>query len=284
MRFASAAAALAATALLVAPAASHAITETYGVDIYMSAPTVQGTAITNSVTVESFNLASTGACPESIAIGAVSGDCLVEVAGTYGGASADADDATPTTGGSGSNYASTSGPSTTITIDLTQPAKYLGLWWSAGSASNVVELYSGEDRVAYMTTSTLMSLLETGGVTSVGGTDYNTSDYYGNPRDNSLASAEPFLYLNLYGTGGASFDRIVLSGGGFEFDNIAVSDLAQVPGNGEVGVEFIAGENAPAAEEETEELAETGVNAGALFGFAVLAIAAGAVAMRRRVS
>ncbi len=284
MRFAPVAAALAATALLVAPAASHAITETYGVDIYMSAPTVQGTAITNSVTVESFNLASTGACPASIAIGAVSGDCLVEVAGTYGGASADADDATPTTGGSGSNYASTSSPSTTITIDLSQPAKYLGLWWSAGSASNVVELYSGEDRVAYMTTSTLMSLLETGGVTSVGGTDYNTSDYYGNPRDNSLASAEPFLYLNLYGTGGASFDRIVLSGGGFEFDNIAVSDLAQVPGNGEVGVEFIAGENAPAAEEETEELAETGVNAGALFGFAVLAIAAGAVAMRRRVS
>lgn len=270
----------ASAALLIVPAASMAVTETYGVDIYMSAPTVQGTAITNSVTTESFNALPTGECPASIAIGGLVGDCTVEVAGTYGGASADATDASPTTGGSGSNYMSTSAPSTTITIDLTEPAKYLGLWWSAGSPSNVVELYSNGERVAYMTTASLITMLESGSVSSVGGTDYATADYYGNPRDNSLASSEPFLYLNLYGTGGAAFDQIVLSGGGFEFDNIAVSDLAQEPGAGEVGVEFIEGENAPVVDDTTDELAETGFESGAVLALAGIALIAGFV--RRR--
>jgi hypothetical protein len=279
MRILSISAAVASLALIASPAV--AITEDFGVDIYMSAPTVQGTAITSGVTIETFNLWQSGdTCPASISLGDVTGDCNIEAVGTYGGASADGDDPTPTTGGSGSNYASTANPSMEITIDLTEPAKYLGLWWSAGSPSNVVELYAGDERVAYMSTQTLMNLLESGSATSVGGTDYDTDDYYGNPRNNTLAASEPFLYLNLYGTGGASFDRIVLSGGGFEFDNIAVSDLEQTPGDGEVGVEFIEGENAPAAVEDT--LAETGFNGTGVLGFALLAVAAGAVALRRR--
>jgi hypothetical protein len=271
--------ATAVAALVFASVPSSAITTDYGVDIYMSSPTVQGTAITNSVTIETFNLYSTGdTCPVTIALGSVTGDCNVEPFGTYGGASADGDDPTPTTSGSGSNYASTGVPSQEITIDLTEPAKYLGLWWSAGSPSNVVELYAGDERVAYMSTASLMTLLETGSASSVGGTNVDTDDYYGNPRDNNLATKEPFLYLNLYGTGGASFDRIVLSGGGFEFDNIAVSDLAQVPGNSEVGVEFIAGENEPPA----APLADTGFDVQALVGVGLIAIAVGAVALRLR--
>lgn len=278
MRILSISAAVAGLALIATP--SVAVTEDFGVDIYMSAPTVQGSAIVSGLTAENFNTATAGACPASITIGTLSGDCAISAVGTYGGATADADDPTPTTGGAGSNYASTANPSTEMTIDLTEPAKYLGLWWSAGSASNVVELYSEGERVAYMSTQTLMTLLTSGAATSVGGTDYDTDDYYGNPRNRALAAAEPFLYLNLYGTGGASFDQIVLSGGGFEFDNIAVSDLEQVPGDGEVGVEFIAGENAPPAEEET--LAETGFNGAGALGFALLAVAAGTVALRRR--
>lgn len=265
-------------ALLLVGMPSTAVTTDYGVDIYMSAPQVQGTAITNSVTVESFNALSTGACPASIAMGNVSGDCSIEAVGTYGGATADADDPTPTTGGAGSNYASTGADSYEITIDLTEPAKYLGLWWSAGSPSNVVELYSGDDRVAYMSTQSLITLLDSGSVTTLGGYVYSSSDYNGNPRNNSLASEEPFLYLNLYGTGGASFDRIVLSGAGFEFDNIAVSDLAQEPSDGEIGVEFIAGENEP----PTNELADTGFDSANLVVAAFMALLFGAIAIRRR--
>jgi hypothetical protein len=279
MRVFSAAAAVAGLALIATPSA--AVTEDFGVDIYMSAPTVQGTAITTGLTTEDFNAATVGACAASIAIGTLSGDCAVSAVGTYGGATAAANVATPTTGGAGSNYASTAAPSTAMTIDLTEPAKYLGLWWSAGSASNVVELYSEGERVAYMSTTTLMNLLNSGSATSVGGAAYDTDEYRGNPRNYTLAPTEPFLYLNLYGTGGASFDQIVLSGGGFEFDNIAVSDLPQEPGAGEVGVQFIEGENAPPAEEE-EELAATGFDASGLVGLGLVAVAAGAAIVRRR--
>jgi hypothetical protein len=253
-------------------------TADFGVDIYMSAPFVQGTAVSTGLVTENFNSAATGDCPTTISIGTVSGDCAVSAVGDYGGASADANSSSPTTLGAGSNYASTSNPSTEITIDLDEPAKYLGMWWSAGSPSNTVELYSGADRVASMTTATLMTLLTGATVSSVDGPTYDTDDYRGNPRDGSAAE-EPFLYLNLYATGGASFDRVVLSGGGFEFDNIAVSDLQQTPTPYQVGVEFIPGENAPPAE---EDLASTGFDAQGLFGLALLAVAAGAVALRRR--
>lgn len=271
--------AVATAALVLATTPASALATSYGVDIYMSAPTVQGTAVTTSVTSESFNLLRSGPCPASISIGSVSGNCNVESAGDYGGATADATTATPTTGGSGSNYASTAGPSMTITIDLLEPAKYLGLWWSAGTDSNVVELFDGDERVATVSTEALMDLIETGSVTNEVGGTYNTSNYYGNPRNNSLASGEPFVYLNFYGTGGASFDRIVLSGGGFEFDNIAVSDLVQTPSDGEVSVQFIPGENAP-ADDNQERLANTGVDGtilpwlvAAAGGFAIVAVA-----------
>jgi hypothetical protein len=278
-----------AALLFMATPSTAVPTADFGVDIYMSAPFVQGPAVSTGLATENFNLAPAGACPTTISIGTVSGDCTVSAVSIYGGASADANNPAPTTGGAGSYYASTAAPSTEITIDLDEPAKYLGMWWSAGSPSNIVELYSGADRVASMTTATLMTLLTGATVGSVGGPTYDTDDYRGNPRNGS-APTEPFLYLNLYATGGASFDRIVLSGGGFEFDNIAVSDLEQTPTPYQVGVEFIAGENEPPAEEEegageeaeAEVLAATGFDNYGLFGFGLLAVAIGAIALRRR--
>jgi hypothetical protein len=205
-----------------------ALSTDFGIDIYMSAPTVQGSAA-SGIEQEDFNSQAAGACSSSLGIGTVSGGCEVSVAGDYGGASASAGDPAPTTSGSGSNYAYTSGGSTTMTIDLTEPARYLGFWWSAGSETNDVELYSGDDLVAQMSTQTLMTLLEAATVTTVAGGSYDSSDYFGNPRNTALAASEPFAYLNLYATGGAVFDRVVLSGVGFELDNLVVSNLAQTP-------------------------------------------------------
>jgi LPXTG-motif cell wall-anchored protein len=247
----------------------------------MSAPTVQGTAATGSLTSENFNTLPTGSCPASIQLGTVSGNCNVEVAGDYGGASAAADDPTPTTGGSGSNYMSTANPSMEITIDLTEPAKYLGLWWSAGTDANVLELYMGDERVASMTTSSIITLLENTSVTSIGGNTYDSEDYYGNPRNNN-ADWEPFLFLNLYATGGATFDRVVLSGSGFEFDNISTSDLAQTPASGEVPIEFIPGENPPPAPAPGPTLPETGLDMGLLMGLGIAALVVGIFLTRRR--
>lgn len=274
--------ATATAALLLASTPASALSTSYGVDIYMSSPTIQGTAVTTGLTTENFNSASTGACASIIGIGALSGDCNISVAGTYGGATADANVATPTTGGSGSNYPSTAVPSTTITIDLNEPAKYLGLWWSAGSPSNEIELYSEGELVAYMSTQTLIDLLAQGTVTTVGGSSIGTAAYNGNPRSNALPTSEPFLYINMYGTGGADFDQIKLIGGGFEFDNLAVSDLAQTPGSTEIGIEFVPGANDPANDEEP--LAKTGLDSTNLLGLGLVAtgLTVAAVALRRK--
>jgi LPXTG-motif cell wall-anchored protein len=141
-------------------------------------------------------------------------------------------------------------------------------------------MYSEGELVALMDTSALMDILAEESVSTVGGSLVTTSEFRGNPRNGTLAPTEPFLYLNLYGTGGATFDQVKLIGGGFEFDNIAVSDRAQVPGSTEIGIQFIAGENEPPA----EPLAKTGADGSTLLGLglaaAVLTVAA--VALRRK--
>ena len=274
-----------ATLLFVATPVS-ALNTSYGVDVYMSSPKVQGTAVTTGLTFEDFDVITAGACPETIAIGAIVGNCNVGNAASYGGASTDADDATPTTSGVGSRYATTAtdggSPATfQFTIVLNEPAKYLGLWWSAGSPGNTIEMYSEGELVASITVDGILDLLSGTTVNTVGNTSVNTVDYDGNPRDTSLSPGEPFLYLNLYSTGGAAFDEIKLIGVGFEFDNIAVSDLPQVPGSTEIAVDFIPGENEPPAE---EPLANTGMGETNLIalGITVVGLAAAAVALRRK--
>jgi hypothetical protein len=280
--------ATATAALLLASTPSSALSTSYGVDVYMSSPKVQGTAVTTGLTFEDFDAFTAGACPATIAIGTIVGNCNVGNAASYGGASTDADDATPTTSGVGSRYATTAtdggSPATyEFTIDLNEPAKYLGLWWSAGSPGNTIEMYSEGELVASVTVDGILTLLEGATVTTVGNTSVNTIDYEGNPRDVTLSAGEPFLYLNLYGTGGAAFDQIKLIGGGFEFDNIAVSDQTQVPGSTEIPVEFIPGANEPPAENE-EPLASTGMGDTNLLGLGltVAGLAAAAVALRRK--
>jgi LPXTG-motif cell wall-anchored protein len=260
-----------------------ALATEFGVDIYMSAPTVQGSAA-SGIEQEEFNSQAAGACSSSLGVGTVSGGCEVSVRGDYGGASASAGDPSPTTLGVGSNYAYTSGGSTTMTIDLAEPARYLGFWWSAGSETNDVELYSGDELVGQMSTQTLMTLLEAATVTTVAGGSYDSSDYFGNPR-NGAAPTEPFAYLNLYATGGAVFDRVVLSGVGFEFDNLVVSNLAQTPLTSEVPIEFIPGENAPPAPVTPEaELPKTGIDAAGIILFAGILMSLGVVAITRRLA
>jgi hypothetical protein len=277
--------ATATAALLLVSAPASALSTDFGVDIYMSSPKVQGTAVTTGLTTEDFNAISAGACPATIAIGTITGNCTVGLVASYGGASTNANDATPTTTGSGSNYASTATDGGTpaafeFSVDLAEPAKYLGLWWSAGSPGNTIELYSDGELVASITVDGILDLLSGTTVTTVGGGSVDTEDYDGNPRDTSLSPGEPFLYLNLYATGGAAFDSISLIGGGFELDNIAVSNLPQVPGSTEVPVEFIAGENEPPA--VTPPLAETGFDGQTVLGLGLIAVAAGAVALRRK--
>jgi len=281
---------LSAAVIAALPLSSAQAEVDYGVHVYMSAPKVQGTPLTNNFTTETFDSFEAGALPTALSIGTVNGTGRIDDGGDYGGASST--NSIPVTGGVSSRYMTTFNNANSellpIAIDLASPAKYLGLWWSAGSPSNQVKFFSGGQEVASMTTAALMTKLSAPTQSAKDGTTtYTSTDYFGNPV-NGLAASEPFVYLNVYAIGGTSFDRVELSGGGFEFDNITVSDLENEPASSLVDVEFIPGLFEPVVEDTenettdtgTEEtLADTGADTSAL-GFGALGLMiAGALAL-----
>jgi hypothetical protein len=101
------------------------------------------------------------------------------------------------------------------TLSLTTPVAYFGFWWSAGDAFNVLDFYSGATLVAEFTTDNLMKKLP--------------QSYYGNPKDRSLNSGEPYAFINFFGAGGSTWDQIQFSNdgsSGFEADNYTVRTQA----------------------------------------------------------
>ena len=99
----------------------------------------------------------------------------------------------------------------TTTLTLYTPSAYFGIWWSAGDAANVLDFYSGGasgNLVAEFTTANLMAKLPI--------------NYYGNPRDRSLDTAEPYAFINFFGASNTVWDTVVFrnsSASGFESDN-----------------------------------------------------------------
>lgn len=128
-------------------------------------------------------------------------------------------------GGAGNpatNYAGQQGQATT-TLSLSTPNAYFGMWWSAGDAFNRLTFYHGAVLIAEFTTSTLLANLP--------------AEYFGNPRNNQNTS-EAYAFINFFGMGGTSWDRIVFSNSSyrsnFESDNwtTRVQPWGSLPGEG----------------------------------------------------
>lgn len=239
------------TLTVAPPLATKALATNYGIEYYIAPPFTQGSYVASGILSENFDSLPDGACPSSIAVGTVSGArCNVEASGDYGGAGVGATVSTPTVGGSAQGkYASTDSRAMTITFSGDQ--RYLGLWWSAGSAGNTITFFDGATEVLQLGTEALRTLLgteptdggsdweTTGNLTSVGGSPYPKHHFFGNPRGysstdpgthSSLVRWEPFVYIHIFTSGGLSFDSVVLSGtDGFELDNIVVSTQNQSP-------------------------------------------------------
>jgi hypothetical protein len=280
---------------VVAVAPAQAITS-YGVRIFISAPKVQGPPMATNRTLENFDTFSFGACPATITAGTLEGNCTVVSADQYGGAASES--GAPVTTGVASQYPTTS--STTIT--LTTPQKYLGFWWSAGNPGNTVDFYNNDLLVASMNTSGIITRLADPNQVAVDGGTYSSSDYYGNPLG-SGANGEAFLFLSAFAEGGTTFDKVVLSGVGFEFDNLTTSAIEITPPGSLVDVVFIEGLVEPegysggggtgggtggsgsSARSQTPSLAFTGFDpqpAGWIGGSVVIIGASLLVASRRR--
>ena len=105
------------------------------------------------------------------------------------------------------------------TLQLSGAVNYFGMHWLAGDPSNQVDFYLGNTLVASFTTATALGVLP------------NT--YLGNPNGGTDAG-EAFAYLNFFGTGGTTFDRIVFTVtnnvGGFESDNHSIAVNASPSG------------------------------------------------------
>jgi hypothetical protein len=120
----------------------------------------------------------------------------------YGGA---ADAANPK--GSPYSVQGVGSPVKTTTLKLNAASSYFGFWWSAGDASNELSFYRGDTLVSQFTTSSLLGNMP--------------KTYYGNPLTGQN-KGEPYAFINFFGDGLTSWDKIVLTNvtsSGFESDN-----------------------------------------------------------------
>jgi len=109
----------------------------------------------------------------------------------------------------------------TYTLTLSSPVNYIGFWWSAGDPSNRLDFYLGGTLIGSFSTAVAMGALPV--------------TYYGNPNNGGFPG-QPFAYLNFFGTGGTTFDKVVFSVvndpvAGFETDNHSIAVNA-VPNGG----------------------------------------------------
>ena len=92
-------------------------------------------------------------------------------------------------------------------------------------------------------------------VTALNGSQYKKGYYFGRPKDHTSLTpvTMPFTlpddniyshaYLNVYASGGISFSKVVFIGGGFEMDNVAISELNHTPSPGLVLLQSVLGKS-----------------------------------------
>jgi uncharacterized repeat protein (TIGR02543 family)/LPXTG-motif cell wall-anchored protein len=231
------------------------------VSVYLDAPFVQGSYVAQAAGAGTGftnfnNTAGLGNCGASMPAGVtITGNCRIDNVSQFGGASAGTNDSTPTVGGAGSAFATTVNNTDGITINLETQSRYLGFWWSAGSPANTVQFLNDDTVLLTMTTADIIALLGTGPASDAAWVSKNNNDpanvfsavdansyrkmwYFGNPRgytanpptaSSPITRSEPFVYVHMFADGNLTFNKVKLSGGGFEFDNLALSEQAQTP-------------------------------------------------------
>jgi hypothetical protein len=142
-----------------------------GITAYISPPFVQGPPSNISATIENFDSSNFCTTLGARAVGTFSGACTQLSAGNpehkWGGANTTTDQ--PTVGGTASPFVSPPSSGLTLTFPSDQSARYVGFWWSAGSAGNTVQFYSKVDGsdvlVATFTSTPINQLLNSSGLT-----------------------------------------------------------------------------------------------------------------------
>lgn len=191
----------------------------------LSAPGVQQSAFqgTTSYFTETFDSVGSFASSGTIGVGTytATGSMTTVPVSIYGGA-----------GGIG-RYAFTDATGE-LSVTLTTPSKYFGMWFSCTNPSNYVDVYSGNTLLATFDTQSLTDILGAkatpNSVLASDGNTYSGDQWYGNPNpglSNWDVDRFQYAYINMgLSDPGATFDKIVIRGGYFEFDNLTTSSAS----------------------------------------------------------
>lgn len=125
-------------------------------------------------------------------------------------------------------FGAQSGTAGAITLNLSNPATFFGLWWSAVDANNGISLYNGDTFLTRFTGAELISLFAASPtLTAQNGTSYQTSAYLGKPGTNPRQNATEYYAYTMFRVSGLTFTRVVFDNSGttatgFEMDNLQI--------------------------------------------------------------
>lgn len=134
-------------------------------------------------------------------------------------------------GATNSRYAAFGAQSNTagaITLNLSNPTTYFGLWWSAIDANNGISLYNNNDLLVRFSGADLISIFSaTPTLTAQNGTIYTTSAYLGKPGTNPRQNPGEYYVYTMFRVSGLTFNRVVFDNSGvtatgFEMDNLQI--------------------------------------------------------------
>lgn len=130
-----------------------------------------------------------------------------------------------------------SGTSGAITLNLTSPTTFFGMWWSAIDPYNGVSLYDNNNFLMRIGGADLISLFRASStLTAQNNTVYQTSSYLGKPGTNTRPNMGEYYAYVMFRASGLTFNRLVFDNSGttstgFEFDNFQVrSGVITIPG------------------------------------------------------
>ena len=126
--------------------------------------------------------------------------------------------------------------SSEITINLTNPAPYIGFWWTGAGDDDTVKVYGFENgsEILFGTYSysnlvnTIGSKTSPNTVITDNGLSVNGSQFYGNPNDSALTGEYIYAYLNIkLADPSLTFSKISFSGQNFELDSVVTSSVPE---------------------------------------------------------
>lgn len=237
------------TTFFEVPQAEASVTTTVA-SIYLDAPFVQGSYATHHGGVtETFDSGTAGSVANNTSLAGgtkATGTLTRFAAGQVFGAINNTETATVGNGGMNpfsinTGFANTNTGGFELTFSTS--VKYIGFYWAAGNTGNTVEFYSDTTLIGTFATDNLTATLgsvpasystSTDSITATNGSHYLKKYYFGSPagyatttptsaQANNVLGNEPFAFIHIFAQNNQSFNKLIIKGNGFEFDNLTTS-------------------------------------------------------------